>query len=152
MEIDIDSHHLVEVEPLYTEERGGPSLTVRVRIVSGNFTGAIDEVGLWREEVERFVTALERLERERVDEAVLGSMSPDEFGFSLRIVDRAGHAALTTWLRRPLLSGPMVGAEPRENVVALVERVDPTTLPQIVDDFRLLLAFRRPYPGTSDPC
>jgi hypothetical protein len=152
MEIAIDSHHWVEVDPLYTEERGGPSLTVRVRIVSGRFTGAIDEVGLWRDEVERFVTALERLERERAGEAMLGSMSPDEFGFSLRIADRAGHVALTTWLRRPLLSGPMVGTEPQANVVALVERVDPTTLPQILDEFRLLLAFRRPYPGMSEPC
>jgi hypothetical protein len=152
MEIVIDSSHRVEVAPVFTEERGSPSLHARVRIVSGSFAGAIDEVWLWREELEHFVMALERLERERAGEAVLGSMSPDEFGLSLQIGDRGGHVALITWLRRPLLYGPMAGTEARENVVTLVEWLDPSTLPQILDDFRLLLAFRRPYPDVSDPC
>ena len=134
--------------PFETSDYAEPSLAVHVELAGNGFTGRAREVWFWLATLRDFVDALERLERDRSGEAILTSMSPNEFLLTIRVADRAGHAVLGAILQWPVY-GVLPHGGPFDHSVLLGFALDPTMLPRILRDFKELLAYRRPLPGSS---
>ena len=148
MEIRVDEDNRVLLTPFETSDYAEPSLAVHVELAGNGFTGRAREVWFWLATLRDFVDALERLERDRSGEAILTSMSPNEFLLTIRVADRAGHAVLGAILQWPVY-GVLPHGGPFDHSVLLGFALDPTMLPRILRDFKELLAYRRPLPGSS---
>lgn len=148
MEIRVDEDNWVLLAPFETSDSIEPSLAVRVELSGNGFTGRAREVWFWLAKLRTFVDALERLERDRSGEAILTSMSPNEFTLSIRIADRAGHVVLGATLQWPVY-GVLPQGGPFDHCVLLGFAIDPTMLPGILRDFQELLAYRHPISGSA---
>lgn len=71
----------------------GRDLTVAVQMHASGFSGRYGEVGIFADELRRFVATLGHLERQRAGAATLRSMSPDEFTLTITVTDRAAISA-----------------------------------------------------------
>jgi hypothetical protein len=143
MEIRVDENNRVVLTPFDMSDYVESSLAVHVEVAANGFSGQACEVWFWLAELRGFVDALERLERDRSGEAILTSMSPNEFILTIRVADRAGHVVL-----RATLQWPVYGVLPQggsvDHRVELGFALDPTMLPRVLRDFQELLAYRRP--------
>lgn len=75
-------------------------IRLAVSIRSQTFRGSHDRVWVDPEELQHFATALRRLEAERTGEAVLESLSPEEFRLAFRPASPAGRIAAEAVLTR----------------------------------------------------
>jgi hypothetical protein len=81
-----------------TPSEGDVRLGVSVRM--DDFTGRYDQAWIAKADWSSFLSALDRLERDRRGQASVVSMAPEEFALSLRIVDAAGHLVAVGHLSR----------------------------------------------------
>lgn len=91
-----DSNDFVQIDVLERgtwDGRNEGDLRLGVSVRCGTFGGSYDQVWIARDDWSSFVAGMRRLERERVGQASLLSMSPEEFELHLEVVDRAGHVA-----------------------------------------------------------
>ncbi len=128
----------LELTPIEQTPEGVPGLgdtRFAVRVRCGSFsaetTAYIEAGGL-----SSFADELHRVEEARQGAAAVESMSPGELLLEVRIIDRAGHAAVLgqvgSWCFRGL-DGP------HWNVVGYCIRFCPSLLPQITREFRTLV-------------
>ena len=116
--------------------QGDVEFRIRVR-VTGSGTEFAADTSPWvsADNLATFVNELRRLERERTGEARLTSMSPGELTLTVKVVDRAGHAAISGQVGRHCFMRD-------ERVWCTLPfdlELDPTELPTILAEFEALL-------------
>ncbi|WP_057634084.1 WapI family immunity protein [Stenotrophomonas humi] len=137
MRIGTETEHtdLVVLERVPVGVPNEGDLRVQVSVTLGAFCGTYDYVWLEQAALAEFVERLTSLERSRSGEALLQSLSPDEFSFKLRSRDNSGHFVAEVSLQRYQYSGPIYWPT---NVSGGFE-LEPTELPKIVSQFRALV-------------
>ncbi|WP_139991877.1 hypothetical protein [Paenibacillus paridis] len=85
---------------IQSEHRHLPSISLSVSVADNGFCGENPEVWFEADEVTRFVTALQKMDRGRKGSAALTSISPDECFLAIRSVDQSGHLVLEYQLSR----------------------------------------------------
>ncbi|MGE0493412.1 MAG: hypothetical protein AB7S38_29660 [Vulcanimicrobiota bacterium] len=106
-------------------------LRVRLEVRSQGFSG-VHTVWFQAHAFDQFLVALDDLERSRRGEAVLASLSDEEFRLTLFARDPAGHIQADGHLTQA------DGRRPKDlwSRLGFALEVDPTTLPQLAEDFR----------------
>jgi len=136
MRIGSDNEH-VDILALERTSPGAPVEDIRVKITVTlrEFFGTYDSVYLELSALAEFVESLICLERTRFGEAVLQSMSPDEFSLKLRSRDGLGHLVVEATLQRHQYSGPTYWP----TKVSGGFELEAEDLPKIVSQFRGLV-------------
>jgi hypothetical protein len=93
-----DSFELRFVE--FGQDQNGEPTEIRldVRVTSRGFSGTNDRVWVFRDSFDRFVDALQTVDRNRKGEALLSSMSLDDLRLWIGAIDGAGHIGLQGWV------------------------------------------------------
>jgi hypothetical protein len=112
------------------------NLRLGITASSDGFTGRYDAVWIAADEWRGFLASLRQLERERIGEASIRSMSPDEFELHLRIVTRGGSLAAYGRLSRYHFSHPS-GTTARSSVEYHFP-IDASMLRSVVDSIASL--------------
>jgi hypothetical protein len=99
------------------------------------FSGANPRISIDANALREFISALERLERDRQGEAHLSAMSSDNFELTIRIIDPLGHVSA----RATLGHGRYEGHRYLKSQLAIEFDFDPTALPSLVLQVRELL-------------
>lgn len=116
---------------LRLEERGDdrlPSRRLAIESQLGDFSGRYDQVWVEQAQLERFIAETTELERTRRGTATLQAMSPDEFLLHIKVIDAAGHVAVTVQIRRR----GYVGQEHQRFGLEGGFELEPSTLPALV--------------------
>ncbi|WP_141504393.1 WapI family immunity protein [Paenibacillus luteus] len=90
----INQSSVLKLLHIQSERHYLPSISLSVSVADSGFCGENPEVWFEADEVSRFVTAVQKLDRERKGSAKLSSMSPDECLLAIISVDRSGHLVL----------------------------------------------------------
>lgn len=128
-----DSNDFVQIEVLERgtwDGRNEGDLRLGVSVRCGTFAGSYDQVWIARDDWSSFVAGMQRLERERVGQTSLVSMSPDEFELHLQVVDRAGHVAAHGCLSRYHFGHP--SGKATRSRIEYHTAVDPSLLRELV--------------------
>lgn len=104
MEILGDRHAYVRLTPCEpvrdTSYPANLDVCFHVEVAAGQFTGAAPRKWFHTDDVEQFITDLERLNARVEGSAILQSMSPDEFTLELTTVGLARHLIVLAQLKR----------------------------------------------------
>ncbi len=109
-----------------------PDIRLGVSVRADDFTGEYDQVWIARQDWVHFIVHLNRLERERIGEAALYAMSPEEFELRLKIVTPKGDLAACGFLSKRQLRGHGEWVKSR---VEYWFDLDPSMLREWVDRF-----------------
>jgi hypothetical protein len=132
-----DGDHRVEItvrEVVAAPALGIGDVRAGVDVTSGPFTGSNPSLYIERAEWDRFADQLSALERTRSGEAVLQSESPNDLRLRVYATNRAGHLAVDGHVGMYRY----VADTPREITLAFAFELDPSLLPRILRDVRLL--------------
>jgi len=102
MKIGTDKE-FVELIELERNPEGSPcagDVKVDVSVKLKCFFGQYSEVWLEQPEIEIFLIKLQELNQSRSGNAIIASMSPDEFSLEIRVSDNLGHMEIETSLKR----------------------------------------------------
>ncbi len=82
---------LIEINQVDVELTHLPSIEISIEIKDSGFAGCNDEIWIELKELSRFLEQLRDCEQKRVGQALLESMSPEEFQLTVRNIDSSGH-------------------------------------------------------------
>jgi hypothetical protein len=136
MKIGVEENY-IEIIELERAPKGVPNegdVRVLIQVVLGEFGGKYDSVWLEDPALREFISCLGRVENERSGSVSLESCSPEEFVLTLRSRDALGHFVVDVSLCRYRYFG---GSSWPTRVSGEFE-IDPTKLPEILNDFREL--------------
>ena len=136
MHIGSDTHFITLTEqeraPKGVPNAGDVRVSIEVKL--GEFCGRYDSVWLDEPILREFVASLVTIERDRRGKVVLGSCSPDEFLLTIRSRDTQGHFVVEVSLCGHQYNGPIYWP----TSVAGGFELEPSTLPSVVNDFKIL--------------
>ena len=112
-------------------------IRLRVRVSSIGFRGDYEKVWFRSDDFDRFMNELRAVERDRVGEATLSSMSPYDLTLRIRIRDSAGHVSVDGYLGRVSYGATGDTVEAR---IGYSIDLDPTLLTTVHDELRDLVA------------
>jgi hypothetical protein len=118
-------------EAIPRDSASGGDMRVEISVSAGGFSGTYENVWFEKREYDEFVTRLHQLEKTRSGEAVLTSVSPDEFKLRFMLADSLGHIVAEGELKRRHYEGTSL----RTNCVSFELDIDPTTLMDIAKQF-----------------
>jgi hypothetical protein len=123
------------------EERGpagtpaASDLSLNVVVSAKGFTGRNDAAWVAGSDWNSFIEALRKLDRTRSGQAVISSMSPNDFQLSIFASGPAGHMFAQGWVGRGYYS---VRSLLLENHVSFGIEIDPSTLPDLIQQLETL--------------
>jgi hypothetical protein len=111
-----------------------------IAVREGDFAGAMERVWFFRKDFVAFVQALREFSVAHKGTARLESMSPGEVVVSISRLDLAGHILVETQVSR----WQYVGDRPFRNLVAVAFELDPSQLPDVVQNLAAVIAKAQP--------
>jgi hypothetical protein len=140
-----NDHSFVEFEVeevMPVRPAGETDVACSVEASSDSFSGRVEAVWFARDDIDRFLSELRRLEEKRQGSANLLNMSSQSeynpFRFEIFAIDEIGHCAVSA----DLLKARYVGGALRSLKVCLFFPLDAGDLPSILIEFRKLFRQR----------
>ena len=120
----------IELNVSDSETENYPSYRLNINILTEEITAEFKRpIWIALTDLETFTQKLTELDKTRIGDERLESMSPNEFHLRFRNIDKLGHLAVELKVRKE---------SPYQNdysdLIKLEFEIDPTTLPKIIDE------------------
>jgi hypothetical protein len=100
--VDITSqNNQAHLRITFRERSLDESIGLSVSVSSLGFSGAVQRVWVFKQDLERFISDVEQLDLLRKGSAKLTSMTPGECIWEIKVTDSAGHIRMFVHLERP---------------------------------------------------
>ena len=107
-----------------------PSYCLKINLLTEEFNAEFTRpIWIALTDLESFTNKLTELEKTRIGDEKLESMSPDEFHIRFRNIDKLGHLAVELKIRK---SSPF--QNDYSDLIKVEFEIDPTTFPRIINE------------------